>query len=112
EVEDVVQVDVGQQRTDAAALHGADLAHGVVPVVQHASGQPFLDQSDDAPVRHAVLDEPNQPSVVQRIEGTYDTLPVISTPRRSRLSVPVIPSKANRSTCSGPCTGKVGSCLF
>jgi hypothetical protein len=71
-VEDIVQVDVGQQRTDAAALHGADLTHGVLPVLQHARSQPFLDEPYDAPVCHAVLDEPNQPSVVQRIEEATD----------------------------------------
>jgi hypothetical protein len=48
--------------------------------------------------------------VRNRIEGTYDTLLIISTsPRRSLLSAFAIPSKADRSTFSGRCIGKVGS---
>ena len=41
-------------------------------------------------------------------EGTYDTLPVISTsPRTSLLCALAIRSKANRSTFSLRCIGKV-----
>jgi hypothetical protein len=44
------------------------------------------------------------------IKGTYDTLLIISTsPRRSLLSAFAIPSKADHSTFSGRCIGKVGS---
>jgi hypothetical protein len=44
-----------------------------------------------------------------RIEGTYDTLPIISTfPKRSPSLDLGIRSKANRSTFSGRCVGTVG----
>lgn len=44
------------------------------------------------------------------VKGSYDTLPIISTsPRRSPLSALAIRSKADRSTFSGRCIGKVGS---
>ena len=68
EVEDVVQVDIRQQRADTPALDGADLTDDALSLLQHARVQPFLDESHDAPVRHAVLDEANEPFVVQRIE--------------------------------------------
>ena len=68
EVEDVVQVDIGQERADTAALDRADLTDDALPLLQHAGVQPFLDEPHDAPVRHTVLDEPHQPSVLQGVE--------------------------------------------
>jgi hypothetical protein len=48
--------------------------------------------------------------VIDSIEGTYDTLPIISTfPKRSPSSDLGIRSKANRSTFSGRCIEKIGS---
>src|SRR5213593_3965108 len=72
EIEHVVQVEVGQQRADAPALHRPDRAPCPRALLQHAGGQPFLDESHDAPVRHAVLDELHQPPVVEGVEEPPD----------------------------------------
>ena len=48
QVEHVVQVDVGQYRRNAAALDRTDLAAHSLPILQHASVQPFLDESHDS----------------------------------------------------------------
>src|SRR6266545_2906714 len=68
EVEDVVEIDVGQQRTDTAALHRPHLTPHSLPLLQHARPQPLLDEAHDAPVRNTVLDEADEPFVVQRVE--------------------------------------------
>ena len=57
QVERVVQVDVGQERRDAAALHRTQFTLRQPAFFQHARVQPFLDQPHDARVSHAVLDE-------------------------------------------------------
>ena len=51
EVEDVVQVDIGQERTDTSALNRSHLTDDTVPLLQHTSVQPFLDETHDAPIR-------------------------------------------------------------
>jgi hypothetical protein len=57
-----------------------------------------------------MLHELDYPAFVEIIEGTYDTLLIISTsPRRLLLSAFAIPSKADRSRFSGRCIAKVGS---
>ena len=63
-----MQVEVGQERTDAAALDRAGLGVCSRPVLQHARPQPFLDEAHDAPVRHAMLEKLHQPSVVEGVE--------------------------------------------
>ena len=68
EVKHVVQVHVGQQRTDAAALHRAHLTPCSLPVLQHSGPQPSLNEAHDAPVRHTVLEKADEPFMVQRIE--------------------------------------------
>jgi hypothetical protein len=63
-------------------------------------------RSVDDPSSH----RPHELGMGNTIKGTYDTLLIISTsPRRSQLSAFAIPSKADRSTFSGRCIGKVGS---
>jgi len=48
--------------------------------------------------------------VLNIVKGTHDTLPIISTfLKRSPLSDLGIRSKANRSTFSGRCIGRVSS---
>src|SRR2546425_4456773 len=71
-IEHVVQVEIGQQRADAPALHRSHFAPCPRPVLQHAGVQPFLDEPHDAPVRHAVLDELHQPPVVEGVEEPTD----------------------------------------
>src|SRR5437773_1349312 len=72
EIEHVVQVEIGQQRADAPALHRSHFAPCPRPLLQHAGVQPLLDEPHDAPVRHAVLDELHQPPVVEGVEGPMD----------------------------------------
>ena len=68
QVEDIVEVDVRQQRRGTAALGRPFLHSQVLPVLQHAGVQPFLDEPHDAPVRDPVLDELHQPAVGNPIE--------------------------------------------
>jgi hypothetical protein len=64
-VEYVVQIDVGQKRRNAAALDSSYFTAHSLPILQHAGGQPFLNQPHDALVRDSVLDEFHQPFVGQ-----------------------------------------------
>src|SRR5437763_6614344 len=113
QVEHVMKIDVSQQRRSASAL-GRTLLHTYpFPFLQHASVEPFLDQSHDAPVCNPMLHELDKPFVGKPIEGTYDTLPIIRTfPRESRLSVLVIRSKVNHSLFLGPSIGTVDCISF
>jgi hypothetical protein len=61
QIEDVVQVDVGQQRRDHRPLRGPLVTRRNDPILQDARLQPFLDQADDARVTDPMLDEANQP---------------------------------------------------
>lgn len=63
QVQRVVQVDVGQQRTDAAALHRTQFTLRQPAVFQHARVQLFLAQPHHARVSHPMLDESHQPVV-------------------------------------------------
>src|ERR1700732_1140509 len=79
QVEYVVKINVGQQRRGTAALGRPFLHPYPLPILQHAGVEPFLDQSHDAPICYPMLDELHQPFVRYRIEGSHDTLPIIST---------------------------------
>src|SRR5512136_1149828 len=72
EVEYVVEVEIGQQRTDRSALDGPHFAYDSLSILQHAGSQPFLDEAHDAPVPYTVLDEPHQPFVAERVEEAAD----------------------------------------
>src|SRR5258708_27361833 len=67
EVEYIVQVDVRQQRTNAAALNGSHLTLYSLALFQHAGLEPFLDQAHHAPVSYTMLDKLHQPSVVESV---------------------------------------------
>src|SRR6058998_1024573 len=71
-IEHVVQVDIGQQRADAPALHRPHLTPRPLALLQHAGVQPLLDEPHDAPVRHAMLDKLHQPPVVEGVEEPTD----------------------------------------
>src|SRR5438445_2840365 len=73
EIEHVVPVKIGQPRTDAPALYRPHLAPCPRALLPHAGVQPFLDESHDAPVRYAVLDELHQPPMVEGVETPTDT---------------------------------------
>jgi hypothetical protein len=76
-----------------------------------AALQPFLDELHDASVRNPMLDELHQPFVGKTIEGSHDTLPIISTfPSGSLLFVLAIRSRAGRSMFLGRRIGR-GDCI-
>ena len=68
QVEDVMQVDVGQQRRDHCSLRGAYLRLRPFPVLGDPSPQPLADEAQDSPVSDAMLDEFNQPFVGKIVE--------------------------------------------
>jgi hypothetical protein len=75
--------------------------------------QKLLDHREHLAVADPPRDLREHPVVPNGVEGTYDTLPVISTsPRTSLLSALAIRSTADRSTCSVRCIGKVGYFSF
>jgi hypothetical protein len=49
-VQHIVQVDVGQQRTDTAALNRSDLALCALPILEHPGFEPLLNQPHHAPI--------------------------------------------------------------
>jgi len=108
-VDYIVQIDVRQQGANTSSLNRSYLTLYSLALFQHARLEPFLDQAHDAPVSYSVLDKLHQPSVVESVEGLYDTLPIIRTfPRKSRLFAGVIHSKVNRSLFFKPPIGTVG----
>src|SRR5580704_15523022 len=68
QVEDVVEVDVGQQRRCTAALRRTFFHPYPLPILQHAGVQPFLDESHNASVRNSMLDELHQLFVRNLVE--------------------------------------------
>jgi hypothetical protein len=72
EIEDVVQVDVGQQRRDDRALRRAFLACHQLAFFQRAGLQPFAYEANDAWVTDSVLQELDQPLVADRVEEALD----------------------------------------
>src|SRR6266576_1012579 len=72
QVEHVMKIDVSQQRRSASAL-GRTLLHTYpFPFHQHASVEPFLDQSHDAPVCNPMLHELDKPFVGNPVEKAFD----------------------------------------
>jgi len=67
QIERVVQVDVGQQRADAAALNRPTSLCVRPALFQHTGVQPLADQTHDARIGHPVLDELDQPVVLDRV---------------------------------------------
>ena len=67
EVENIVEVDVRQQRADTPALNRSYLTVYSFALFQHARPEPFLDQAHDAPVGYAVLDELHQPFLIESV---------------------------------------------
>ena len=46
------------------------------PVLENARLQPFLDQAEDALVADTMLDEPDEPFLAHRVEGSRHRLPI------------------------------------
>src|SRR5262245_50689546 len=72
EVENMVEIDVRQQRTNAPALNSPYLTLDSLALLQHARPEPFLDQAHDAPVGYAVLDKLQQPSLIESVVKLSD----------------------------------------
>src|SRR5262249_52135882 len=67
EVENIMDIDVRQQRADTTALNRPYLTLHSPALFQHACLKPFLDQAHDAPVGYAVLDKLYQPSLIESV---------------------------------------------
>src|SRR5215469_15866246 len=91
EVECVVKIDVRQQRADTTALNRSYLTPHSLALFQHACLEPFLDQTHNAPIGYAVLDELHQPSLVESVVKLSDVSIVYpvhfscSDPNRQRI---------------------------
>jgi len=68
EVEYVMKENVRQQRGDDPALRRSLIDSLPSPLLQHAGLEPFADQTHDAQISDAMLDELHEPSVVNRVE--------------------------------------------
>ena len=69
QIEDVVQIDVRQQRRSYCPLRSTlSPSSTTSPSSDHSRLQPFLDQAENAAVGDAVLDELHQPFVRQIVE--------------------------------------------
>src|SRR6266851_6647881 len=68
EVKHVVQIDVGQQRRGTTALWRSLFTARPLPFFQHARVQPLAHEPQYPLVRYPVLEELNQPLMVQAIE--------------------------------------------
>ena len=91
QVEHIVQVDVRQQRRNTATLWRTFLHLRVLTFFQYTSVKPFLDMANHTLVSNAVLNELDQPFVIDGIERPHDTLPTSKRPRQSKSSGPTIP---------------------
>src|SRR3981081_1891867 len=72
EVERVVQVDVGEQVVAARPRPRPPAPARNDPVFQDARLQPFLDQTDDAPIADPMFQETDQPLLANLIEERSD----------------------------------------
>src|SRR5260370_9563124 len=72
EVEHVVQIDVSQQRRGTAALWCSLFTARPLSLFQHACVQPFANEPHHALVSYSVLNELNQPLMVQTIKERAD----------------------------------------
>src|ERR1700758_588147 len=68
EVEDLVQIDVGEQRRNHRSLPRPPITGSHDSVFEHPRLEPFLDQANDAPVADPVLQKAYQPFLTDRIE--------------------------------------------
>ena len=85
-----------------APLRRPRLTDATLSVFQHARLEPLAHEANDALVADPVLEETDQPVVVDRVEGTPDTLPISKTFRRQCASCAgAMPLKGKNSRCSG-----------
>jgi hypothetical protein len=67
-VENVMKENVRQQRGDNSALRRSLIDSFPSPLLHHAGLEPFTNQTHDARIPDAMLDELHEPSVVDRVE--------------------------------------------
>src|SRR5208282_2985658 len=72
EVENIVEIDVGQQRRDDRPLRGAHHRRGADPVLQHTHCQPFADQAEDPLVANPPFQETEQSVMAYRVKERPD----------------------------------------
>lgn len=68
QIEDVVQVDVGEQRRDGRSLPRSPLRNLDPSVFENARPKPFLDQVENALVADAMFEGPGEPFFAHRVE--------------------------------------------
>src|SRR6476620_6548804 len=94
QIEDVVQVDVGEQRRDGRSLPRSPLRNLDPSVFENARPKPFLDQAENALVADAMFERPGEPFFAHRVERKHHRLPIPETFRlRSSSSAGGIPLK-------------------
>src|SRR5262249_32856071 len=69
QVKHIVQVDIGQKRTDAPALDRPPLHLSMLALLQHPSLEPLLDQPYYPPIRHPLLNQSQHPFIRQRSDA-------------------------------------------
>ena len=72
EIEDVVQKDVGQERTDARALRRSPVRLTPLTAFQDTGLEPHPDEPEDAPIGDPMREHPHQPLMVNRVEKAAD----------------------------------------
>src|SRR6476661_895761 len=72
QVEDVVQIHVGEQRRYRCSLRCTPLGLRPDPVLDDPCGQPLIDQPQDPRIRDPVLEKPSQPSPIKLAEKVAD----------------------------------------
>ena len=73
----VVQVDVRQDRRNHRPLRSATYTSRYASIFDYADLQPFRDEAQNALVRDAVLEEPDNPIMAHGIKGNGHALPII-----------------------------------
>ena len=72
QIKPIVQIDIGQKRTDTSALNRPHFRVHVLAFLQHAYLEPLLDQPHHAPIRYSVLDKLHQPSMFESVKESTD----------------------------------------
>jgi len=68
QIQNVVQIDIGQERRNHRTLPRPSVTDRYGSVFKYARLQPFPDQADDALVTDTMLNEPDEPILADRIE--------------------------------------------
>src|SRR5262250_268037 len=79
EIQNVMRVQIAQQRRDHRALHHATFWLGHDTFLPHPSLKPFVDQAEYAPVSYPVFQKAEEPRVAHALEGFDNSLPLSTT---------------------------------